>query len=108
MLLDSLESILLHVLLALRKPFYILFSRKYWMDELYERVIVVRILLDGIFAVLDFFDARVVDGAVNGAASGTAAAGRNIRRLQTGQLQVYAMTIALGIVAIAVCYYLFG
>ena len=90
------------------KPFYILFSRKYWMDELYERVIVVRILLDGIFAVLDFFDARVVDGAVNGAASGTAAAGRNIRRLQTGQLQVYAMTIALGIVAIAVCYYLFG
>jgi len=90
------------------KPFYTLFSRKYWFDELYERVIVVRVLVDGIFAGLDFFDARVVDGAVNGAASGTAGAAKGMRRIQTGQLQVYAMAIAVGVVAIAVCYYLFG
>ncbi len=90
------------------KPFYTLFSRKYWLDELYERVIVVRVLVDGIFAALDFFDARVVDGAVNGAASGTAGAAKGMRRIQTGQLQVYAMAIAVGVVAIAVCYYLFG
>ena len=90
------------------KPFYTLFSRKYWFDELYERVIVVRVLVDGIFAALDFFDARVVDGAVNGAASGTAGAAKGMRRIQTGQLQVYAMAIAVGVVAIAVCYYLFG
>ncbi len=90
------------------KPFYTLFSRKYWFDELYERVIVVRVLVDGIFAGLDFFDARVVDGAVNGAASGTEGAAKGMRRIQTGQLQVYAMAIAVGVVAIAVCYYLFG
>jgi len=90
------------------KPFYTLFSRKYWMDELYERVIVVRVLVDGVFAGLGFFDDRVVDGMVNGVADGTAAAGRSIRRVQTGQLQVYAMAIAVGVVAIAVCYYLFG
>ena len=89
------------------KPFYILFSRKYWMDELYERIIVVRVLIDGIFASLGFFDSRVVDGAVNGVANGTAAAGKAMRRVQTGQLQVYAMAIAVGIVAIVVCYYLF-
>ena len=90
------------------KPFYTLFSRKYWMDELYERVIVVRVLIDGLFAFLDLFDSRVVDGAVNGVGSGTVAAGKGLRQLQTGQLQVYIMTIALGIVAIAVCYYLFS
>ena len=90
------------------KPFHTLFSRKYWMDELYERVIVVRVLVDGIFAALDFFDARVVDGAVDGIANGTAAAGKAVRRVQTGQLQAYAMAIAVGVIAIAVCYYLFG
>ena len=78
------------------------------MDELYERVIVVRVLVDGIFAALGFFDARVVDGAVDGIANGTAAAGKAVRRVQTGQLQAYAMAIAVGVIAIAVCYYLFG
>ena len=90
------------------KPFYNLFSRKYWMDELYERIIVVKVLIDGICAVADFFDARIVDGAINGVANGTAATGRAIRRVQTGQLQAYAMAIAVGIIAIAACYYLFG
>ena len=90
------------------KPVYTLFYRKYWFDELYEKVIVVRVLVDGIFAALSVFDSRVVDGAVNGAASGTAEAGGVIRRTQTGQLQAYGIAIAIGIVAIAVCFYLFG
>ncbi|HEX75795.1 MAG TPA: NADH-quinone oxidoreductase subunit L [Dehalococcoidia bacterium] len=89
-------------------PFYALFSRKYWFDELYERVIVGRVLVDGLFAGCGFFDSRGVDGAVNGVADGTAAAGRALRQAQSGQLQVYAMAIAVGIVAIMVCFYLFG
>jgi len=90
------------------KPVYTLFYRKYWLDELYEKVIVVRVLVDGIFAALSVFDSRVVDGAVNGVASGTAEAGGVIRRTQTGQLQAYGIAIAIGIVAIAVCFYLLG
>jgi len=90
------------------KPVYTLFYHKYWFDELYEKVIVVRVLVDGIFAALSVFDSRVVDGAVNGVASGTAEAGGVIRRTQTGQLQAYGIAIAIGIVAIAVCFYLFG
>lgn len=90
------------------KPIYTMFSKKYWMDELYENVIVKKVLVNGIFAGLGFFDEKAVDGAVNGVASGTAAASRGLRRLQTGQLQFYAMFIILGIVAIAVCYYIFG
>jgi NADH-quinone oxidoreductase subunit L len=90
------------------KPVYTLFYRKYWVDELYEKVIVVRVLVDGIFAALSVFDSRVVDGAVNGVASGTAEASGAMRRAQTGQLQVYGIAIAIGVIAIAVCFYLFG
>jgi NADH-quinone oxidoreductase subunit L len=90
------------------KPFYTLLYRKYWLDELYERVIVVRVLVDGIFRALSVFDSRVVDGAVNGVAVGTGEASGVMRRAQTGQFQAYGIAIAVGIVAIAVCFYLFG
>jgi len=90
------------------KPFYTLLCRKYWFDELYERVIVVRVLVDGIFRALSVFDSRVVDGAVNGVAIGTSEASGVMRRAQTGQFQVYGIAIAIGVIAIAVCFYLFG
>ncbi|HEX7364879.1 MAG TPA: NADH-quinone oxidoreductase subunit L [Dehalococcoidia bacterium] len=90
------------------KPVYNLLSHKYWIDELYEKVIVVRVLVDGIFKGLSIFDSRVVDGAVNGVATGTVETGGAIRRAQTGQLQAYGIAIAVGVVAIVVCFYLFG
>jgi len=90
------------------KPVYNLFYHKYWFDELYEKIIVVRVLVDGIFWLLSVFDSRVVDGAVNGVATGTREAGTAIRRTQTGQLQAYGVAIAVGIIAIAVCFYVFG
>jgi NADH-quinone oxidoreductase subunit L len=90
------------------KPVYILFSRKYFMDELYENIIVKAILINGLFRAFAFFDSRIVDGAVNGIAQGTGAASKALRQAQTGQLQIYAMTIILGIVAIAICVFIFG
>jgi NADH-quinone oxidoreductase subunit L len=90
------------------KPVYILFSRKYFLDELYENVIVKKVLVDGIFRAFNFFDARIIDGAVNGIARSTVAAGGVMRQVQTGQLQVYAMTIILGIIAIAICVVIFA
>jgi NADH:ubiquinone oxidoreductase subunit 5 (subunit L)/multisubunit Na+/H+ antiporter MnhA subunit len=54
------------------------------------------------------FMLTAIDGAINGVANGTVAAGRELRRLQTGQLQFYAMFIVLGLVAITVCYYIFA
>ena len=88
-------------------PIHTLFSRKYWFDELYERVIVVRVLVDGVFALFNWFDIRIVDGIVNGVAGGTLAAGQGIRRLQTGQLQAYAIAIFIGILAIVACFLIF-
>ncbi|MFQ5924383.1 MAG: NADH-quinone oxidoreductase subunit L [Dehalococcoidia bacterium] len=89
-------------------PLQTLFSRKYWLDELYERVFVARILVDGLFAAVHWFDDRVVDGAVNGVADGTVAAGRVIRRLQTGQLQAYGLAIFIGVLAIVAIFLIFG
>jgi len=89
-------------------PLYTLFYRKYWFDELYENVFVGKALVNGFFAGLQQFDAKGVDGAVNGIASGAMAAGRAVRRVQTGQLQLYGLFIGVGVLAIVICLYFFG
>ncbi len=90
------------------KPLYTLFYRKYWFDELYENLIVRNALLKGVFAAFEQFDNRVVDGTVNGVADGAITSGRAIRRVQTGQLQLYGLFIGIGILAIIFAIYFFG
>jgi len=90
------------------KPIYTLLSRKYFMDELYENVIVKTILYNGIFKWMAMFDASIVDGTVNGAAGVTSGAGGAVRKLQTGQTQLYVLSIGIGVVAILVCVFLFS
>jgi len=89
-------------------PLHTLFSRKYWLDELYENIIARIVLLNGLFAGLRLFDSGVVDGAVNGVANTMVATGRVIRKAQTGQLQLYGLFIILGVLAIIFCLYFFG
>jgi NADH-quinone oxidoreductase subunit L len=89
------------------KPFYTLFLRKYFFDELYENIIVKISLIGGIFKGLEKIDTYGVDGTVNGVANGAIAGGRIIRRIQTGQLQLYGLVIGIGIVAIFIMVYLF-
>ncbi|MBA7632846.1 NADH-quinone oxidoreductase subunit L [subsurface metagenome] len=89
-------------------PLHTLFSRKYWFDELYERVIVGKVLINGFFAGLHQFDNNGVDGAVNGIANATIAGGRAIRKAQSGQLQLYGIAIGIGVLTIILCLYFFG
>jgi len=93
---------------SLFKPIYTLLSRKYWLDELYENVIVKTVLLKGLFAVFQLFDTKAVDGAVNGVASGVIAGGRAARQTQTGQLQLYGLFIGIGVAVIAIVIFLLG
>ncbi len=115
-------------------PLHTIFSRKYWMDELYENVITRLVLMKGIFAGFQLFDSRViddginsriieqgivrnffnglkffdekgVDGAVDGVADTTLGAGKRSRKAQTAQLQVYGLFIVLGILAIILLAY---
>jgi len=86
-------------------PVYTLLSRKYFMDELYEQVIVVRVLVNGIFRQIQLFDTYVVDGIVNGMGKITVKASGILRRSQTGQLQGYGLAIVVGIVIIMAVFF---
>jgi len=118
-------------------PLYKLFYHKYWVDELYEGIIVKKVLMGGIFKAAHFFDTKVidgglntfiiqkvivknffaglsifdrkgVDGAVNSVAGTTLAAGKTMRKAQTGQLQFYGLVIGLGILAIIASVFIFS
>jgi len=93
---------------SLFQPLYTLFSRKYWLDELYEDIIVKKAMLGGLFAGFEAFDSKGVDGVVNGVADGVRAGGRSIRHAQTGQLQLYGLFMGIGLLAIIICVYVFG
>ncbi|MFC2006688.1 NADH-quinone oxidoreductase subunit L [Chloroflexota bacterium] len=90
------------------KPLYTLFIRKYFVDELYENIVVKISLIGGIFAGLERIDTEGVDGAVNGVANGALVTGRAIRRAQTGQLQFYGLVIGVGVLAIILVLYFAG
>jgi len=84
------------------KLLYNALINKYWLDELYENIIVRKALLGGLFAGFQEMDANGIDSVVNGAASGVFGSGNIIRRLQTGQLQLYGLFIGLGAAIIAI------
>jgi NADH-quinone oxidoreductase subunit L len=86
-------------------PIYTVLSRKYFMDELYEQVLVVRVLVNGLFYRIQQFDTYVVDGIVNGLGKITLRAGSALRRLQTGQLQSYGLAIVIGVVIIMAVFF---
>jgi len=88
--------------------FYTLLTQKYYFDHLYERVITVRALVNGLFRGLEIVDSSWVDGAVNGVADGALQAGRAIRKAQLGQLQFYGLAIIIGLVALLIALYLWG
>jgi NADH-quinone oxidoreductase subunit L len=90
------------------KSIYTLLYRKYFMDELYENIIVRRVLIGGLFAGLQQVDTYGVDGTVNGVANGAIATGRAVREAQTGQLQLYGLVIGLGILVIVIVIFLAG
>jgi NADH-quinone oxidoreductase subunit L len=89
------------------KPVYKVFYRKYWMDELYEKAVVENGLYKGVFRAWAWFDSEVVDGVVNGVADFTTETGARIRKLESGQLQVYGLAIILGVLVILACFHIF-
>ncbi len=78
---------------------YTLFSRKYFVDEAYDAAI-VNPVVDGSRRGLAPFDQNVVDGAVNGAARGVRGLAGQLRRVQTGVVQQYALAVVVGVVLV--------
>jgi NADH-quinone oxidoreductase subunit L len=75
-----------------------LLERKYYIDELYQLVFVKPLQSFG--KVLELFDGYVVDGVVRLTGHSVSALGRLNTRLQSGQVQAYALTALIGIVVL--------
>jgi NADH-quinone oxidoreductase subunit L len=76
-------------------------SNKYYVDELYDLVIVRPIHAVSETILFRIVDVRIIDGIVNGVATLVEGTAMNvIRRLQTGVAQTYALAMTAGMVAV--------
>jgi NADH-quinone oxidoreductase subunit L len=71
----------------------------WYVDWLYDRI-VVRPLFAASDVLARVFDVRIIDGAVNGVGRAVAAWAASLRRLQTGYVVNYALTMLAGAVAL--------
>ena len=79
------------------KPVHALLSRKYFVDELYEDVIVRRSFYNGMVRAVDWVDRVVVDGVVDAIGLVSRNLGPNfLSRFQTGEVQAYGVALTLG------------
>ena len=72
---------------------------KWYVDELYDKII-VRPVLALSRAAWKFIDESIIDGLVNGAGYASRLAGWTGSRLQTGQLNTYAFAIVVGVLVV--------
>jgi len=70
---------------------------KYWVDEIYH-FFLVRFSLRVSFFFWRFVDDLIVDGIVNGVAALFRGGSEGLKRVQTGNVQNYALSILIGIV----------
>ncbi|MDE2939284.1 MAG: NADH-quinone oxidoreductase subunit L [Chloroflexota bacterium] len=94
--------------LAKAGPVHALLCRKYFIDELYEGLVVRRVFYRFFAGLVDWLDRNLVDGIVDLSAWMTRQIGRLFAQVQTGQVQFYGAVIVLGAVLILVGYLAFG
>ncbi len=83
-------------------PLAALLERKFFLDDLYERAFALHVFQRGWNRLVEAFDTRAVDGAVNGAGWLGAQSSRVLRHAQTGQVQLYGVAIAAGVFIVAI------
>lgn len=85
---------------------YVHMGNKFYIDELYDAIIIRPFVWAGENIVLRF-DKEIVDGAVNGIASAVGSIGEVFRRLQSGFVRNYALAVSMGVIVI-LSYLIFG
>ncbi len=73
---------------------------KYYIDELYDLILVRPAVWTAKNVLIGFADARIIEAIVNGVPSAIAAMSSGLRRVQTGLMQHYATIMAAGILLI--------
>lgn len=81
------------------KGVYNLLWNKYFIDEIYDAVIVSPTVMISKNVLWKIADNRIIDGTVNGAAKLIEILSATIRKVQTGVAQLYALVMVLGIAA---------
>jgi NADH-quinone oxidoreductase subunit L len=80
------------------EPIPEILENKYYLDTLYEEVIVQRVVLGGTGWLLAFWDKYVIDGVVNGIARAATWSADQVKLAQAGQAQLYASVMFIGVV----------
>jgi len=80
-------------------PIPTLLENKYYLDYLYEQILVNEVLLRSAAFALDRFDRYVVDGVVNGVGRLARWSSEEVRLAQMGQAQLYGAVFLVGTVA---------
>jgi NADH-quinone oxidoreductase subunit L len=88
-------------------PAYSLVSHKFWVDEIYGRLIITPLLAVSRLILNGLIDGGIINGVPAGAAASTRGAGLLVRRIQSGNIRSYAGWLALGAAAL-IAIVLFG
>ena len=80
-------------------PYRVLLN-KYYLDEIYDALIVQPIKRVSEGALWKGVDAGLIDGSVNGVGAAVQSTSQVLRRLQTGSVRTYAASLFLGAVMI--------
>jgi len=81
-------------------PVYTLLLNKYYVDEIYDALVVRPIKAASTVVLWRGVDAGLIDGAVNGVGAMVRGSSGRLRRLQTGSIRAYAASLFLGVVLI--------
>ena len=77
-----------------------LLAHKYYVDEIYDTALVQPIHIVAEEGLWKTVDVGVIDGTLNGVASGVGVLSGVLRRLQTGAVPAYAASLLLGVVLV--------
>jgi NADH-quinone oxidoreductase subunit L len=77
-----------------------LLYNKYYVDELYHAVVVGPLIWLSRNVLWKVVDVGVIDGTVNGIATGTTAVGDTVRHTQSGNTRSYAVWVLVGVVVL--------
>ncbi len=78
------------------KGIYTVLWNKYYVDELYDAIIVRPTMWLAKSILIPVTDGTIIEGIVNGVPKAIADFGQRLRKLQTGSVQDYALIMAIG------------
>ena len=90
------------------RPLYSVLANRYYLDFLYERVIVGKLLLRILATLAEVIDTHVIDRTVNLVGWLARNLGRVPATLQNGQTQAYGAVISIGLVLMLGAFWIWG